>query len=414
MGQKYTYYHLTEKVNAMTENTTMINEINEELVQRAIQGDAAAVSDLLRLSAKSVLFYTTKMLRTQMDAEDAAQEALLRICSRIGQLQDPKKYKYWLNTIVANETRQYMLKNYKQNLDTDLDDLPEIEETDETVLPQQQLERTETHTLIMGIIDSLPPRQKEAVMLHYYSDLSVTEVAEAMGIGHPNASKYISRAHEKIKAELERYESRGGVIMGGLAALPLSNQIGTSLIADADALFLGSEVWVTQIVEQCAVEFTVAAAESIGVLAGSAATLKTILVTAAAALAFTGVAAGVFLSTLEPPPPPTPPPAQVIQSADDTAGEIVFVGGQEAEHINPVSATVWATNEYGDLRPQNWWITPADSSAVLYSGYVGVVTGVFEQMKLNDMEGGFILHVMMEDGVGDEYILDREFRIQAN
>lgn len=68
--------------------------------------------------------------------------------------------------------------------------------------------------MIKEIIDALPERQREAIVLHYYSGLNVTEAAKVMDISHAGVSLYLKLARKKIKEELENIaeHSSGGML----------------------------------------------------------------------------------------------------------------------------------------------------------------------------------------------------------
>jgi RNA polymerase sigma-70 factor (ECF subfamily) len=72
------------------------------------------------------------------------------------------------------------------------------------VLPQEYIESEEVREAVMDVVKTLPQKQREAVMLHYYNGLSVTDTAVAMDINKSNVTRYLEQARNKIKRELEK------------------------------------------------------------------------------------------------------------------------------------------------------------------------------------------------------------------
>jgi len=177
----------------------------EALAGRAIQGDDKALYSLCEKLARSVLFRAKYMMGNEMDAEDVAQNVLFRVCENIRSLRQPKVFQAWLSRIIINESRRYMATRAKHGTVVDIDDyMEELVENDVGMLPCEYVEEKSLGHAIMEIILHLPSRQREAIILHYYDELKVTEVARVMNIPHQSASRYLSLAREKLRAELEK------------------------------------------------------------------------------------------------------------------------------------------------------------------------------------------------------------------
>ena len=181
----------------------------EPLVEQASRGDKKALCKLVESISKGVLFQSTYILGDQAGAEDISQEVLIRVCENIQGLRNPKAFKSWLARIIVNEKNRFLSKRLKYgtplNVDDHLDNIP-----DEEFLPHERVENTELHKVVMDVISKLPMRQREVIMLHYYSDLSVTEVARSMNITTQTVSKNLAIAREKLKRKFgdQLFESR--------------------------------------------------------------------------------------------------------------------------------------------------------------------------------------------------------------
>lgn len=179
----------------------------EALVAKAVRGDRNSLSDLCEEIARSVLLQMTYILGDKTEAEDVSQEVLIRVCENIRSLRNPKAFKGWLSRIMVNEKNRYLAKHLKfgpmSNIDDHLEYLEGVAEEHAEFIPHKFVENEEMSRVIMGILSDLPMRQKEAVILHYYNDLSTTEVAEVMGVTTQSVSKALKIAREKLRNELK-------------------------------------------------------------------------------------------------------------------------------------------------------------------------------------------------------------------
>jgi RNA polymerase sigma factor (sigma-70 family) len=179
----------------------------ERLVKQAMIGDDEALGVLCEKVTKHVLFLASHILRDRDDAEDVSQSALLVVCEKIGKLRAPEAFWAWLSKIVSNEARMYIRRNANHGAVLNVDDyLESLVEKDETHMPQEYTENEETRRVVLRVIDTLPPRQREAIMLFYYSGLTVGEIAKAMNIKQQNASQYLAIARERLKREFEEQD----------------------------------------------------------------------------------------------------------------------------------------------------------------------------------------------------------------
>ncbi len=153
-----------------------------DVVRLSVKGDADMLYVLCQRIAKGVLFHTAHLLGNQADAEDVSQEVLLRVCEKIGDLRDPETFWGWLGKIITNEANRHLAKNTRHGVVLNIDDyLTNVVEEKIDFLPHEYAENEEFRAFVVKTIDALPVRQREAVFLHYYNGLNVSETAEAMG-----------------------------------------------------------------------------------------------------------------------------------------------------------------------------------------------------------------------------------------
>jgi len=181
-----------------------------ELVRRAKTGEAEAQSALYEASYKRVYYLALRLTKNPEDAEDATQEAFIAAFGALPNLQNDNAYEGWLFQITANKCRN-KLSRAKQT-----DELPEdfaehTPDPNESFLPEAVLQDEEKRRLILQIIDNLPDAQRECVMLFYYGEMSVKQIAEMLNCSDGTVKSRLNYARQKIKDGILETEERDGI-----------------------------------------------------------------------------------------------------------------------------------------------------------------------------------------------------------
>ena len=194
-----------------------ISDAFETLVQKSMLGEKDALYELCGSMAREVLFRTKYILNNKTDAEDVAQEVMIRVCKSITNLRDAKCFKAWLSSIISNEINRHMLQNKTRGVVLNIEDYSEaIADEAEDASPQRSVESKEDHSELMKIISSLSTRQREIIMMHYYDGISVAESAKILGIARQNAAANLMRGRENIKLQLMKNNR-----MSAYSAMPI-------------------------------------------------------------------------------------------------------------------------------------------------------------------------------------------------
>ena len=395
----------------------MKSKTNENLVKKAIAGNNEATLELVQAIANDVLFRAGCLLRNNMDAEDVSQEVLVRVYVGIRELKSPKAFYSWLYKIIINEARRHMTKNYGQESDADISDLIDsLEEVKGDNIPHFFVERDERDKTIVQIINNLPARQREAILLHYYDGLSVNETSKVMDIDHSSVSHYLKIAREKIKSEMKEESEGNAIFAHSTMALPFGVGLARALRGEAARGFPDDATWLRQALERCAqhsgeLEAKTGAASVSKAISSSGLVSQALPIVLSAAVAAVSIISTVYVYTnynvsqMEPP---------VIKQAAtlEAEGDIDFFGDSNVDYLNPLHASAWGSNELGELDVSGWWITPPESPDVLYKGEGCEVNVVFDQIRSDDGAGEYILYFSMADSLGNEYLISRSFVIQ--
>jgi len=167
------------------------------LVAAAAQGDAGAFRSLVDRHLSGALAVARRMLQDEAEAEDVAQEALLRLWRSADGLEvGPHGVRPWLRRVVSNLCVDRMRSGKRLSV---VEDVPEVVE------PASQLAHLEAQDVsqrVEAALKELPDRQRMALTLFHYEGLSQIEVGRIMGISDEAVESLLASARRGLKASL--------------------------------------------------------------------------------------------------------------------------------------------------------------------------------------------------------------------
>ena len=165
-----------------------------------------ALAALVEQYAPTLYRVAFSVLRNAADAEDAVQEAFLRVLRHRDSLEEIRDHRVWLIRIVWN-----IVLDRKRRAKT----RPETDDVSELVrvLPASGLSAEESaaaaqhHTRVMGLVDTLPAKEREVLVLSAFEELSSVEIASVLGITESSVRSRLFRARNLMAELLERPRS---------------------------------------------------------------------------------------------------------------------------------------------------------------------------------------------------------------
>ena len=130
-------------------------------------------------------------------AEDAVQETFLKAYRTLESFRGDASAKTWLSRIAMRTCCDMRRTFWFRRVDRYV--TPEM-------LPEGAAEADEDETALTLAVMNLPPKEREAVLLYYYQDMNVSEIAKALGVTQPTVSYRLKSAREKLRQELEGRE----------------------------------------------------------------------------------------------------------------------------------------------------------------------------------------------------------------
>jgi len=179
------------------------------LIERVCQGDKEAFYTLVRPYEKAVYTAAISILNNPADAEEAAQEAVLKAFSNLARFRGEAKFSTWLIQITINEARVRLRKD-RRHLYESVDDPRSDEEgdyfprdfADWREVPSEALQREELRQALNRAIAALAPKYREVLVLRDVQHLSTQETAEALGISAGNVKVRLLRARLLVRDAL--------------------------------------------------------------------------------------------------------------------------------------------------------------------------------------------------------------------
>ena len=170
------------------------------LVKRAKDGDKRALEALCERHAAKVERLAGHLLSDPEDARDAAQEALAKLCVRIGQFRGESQFSTWLHRLVVNTCRDVAARQRVRRWEPLHDDERVAEDAD----PAREAGLAELRSELAGGLAGISPEQAKVVVLKDALDFSFAEISAAVDMPIGTAKCYAHRARAGLRARLKR------------------------------------------------------------------------------------------------------------------------------------------------------------------------------------------------------------------
>ncbi len=195
-----------------------------ELVAEARGGDQAAFAELYALTNAALYRTVRSMVRDEELAWDILQDTYLRAYQSLDKLEADGAFLPWLRRIAVNEAATQM-KRRQPVLFTDLNGEdgearePEIPDLSIGSQPELALDRKESSRLVREILADLPEQQQLVLGMHYYEDMPIKEIAEALHVAPGTVKAQLFQGRKKVETRVRALEKQG-VKLYGLGPIP--------------------------------------------------------------------------------------------------------------------------------------------------------------------------------------------------
>lgn len=185
----------------MKDNTERINE----LAFRLKDGDKSVFDELYSLTCSKAYFIALQINGDEHEAEDIVQDSYITALSKISSLEKTESFMSWFNRIVANKSKDYLKKRKPRVFDEDEEKAFSVIADDKTEFsPDSSIDREELRTAVMEAIKELGAEKRACVLMKYFEDMSVNDIAESMDVPVTTVKNRLWVARRELKNLFER------------------------------------------------------------------------------------------------------------------------------------------------------------------------------------------------------------------
>ena len=196
----------------------------KELVLSAKNGNKKAFDKLYGLTSNEVWFTCVSLLKDEENAKDIMQETYITAFLKLDTLKDEEKFCGWLTAIATNKSKNKLKGKVEYQIDDEV--LIAETETDELMLPEEYINKAEKRKVLLQIIeDTLSFNQYQVVLMFYFNELSIAEIAQALEISEGTVKSRLNSSRAKMKTAIEDYENKSGDKLHGVVFVPFFTTI---------------------------------------------------------------------------------------------------------------------------------------------------------------------------------------------
>lgn len=195
---------------------------SKELIQRAKSGDQDALTELYQRTYTAVYQTAVALVRDEDTALDILQDSYLKAFRSLDQLKDVNKFGAWMKRIAHNRAVDHLRKTKPvvfSRMSYDSDEAVEFEDDRTENLPEAVIDQNETARLMGEILDGLSPDQRAVIIMFYYEQMSVKQIAHDLRLNENTVKSRLLHGRRYVESAVKNLEKKGTKLYG-LAPVP--------------------------------------------------------------------------------------------------------------------------------------------------------------------------------------------------
>ncbi len=193
-------------------------------VTAAQSGDQKALNLLFNEYYNDIYYFALKTVKDSDLASDITQEAFVEILRTLGDLKEPAAFLTWAKQITYHQCTRYFKKKKDILLDEDEEGntvLDTLVEDNGEFIPDEALDRNEFRKAIMEILNQLTEDQRSAVMMYYFDELSVDQIARIQDVPSGTVKSRLNYSRNKLRTFVEEYEKKNNIKLHAIPLFPI-------------------------------------------------------------------------------------------------------------------------------------------------------------------------------------------------
>ena len=179
-----------------------MSEIDPAVAIRAKRGEEKAFLEIVDYYYPRCLRFARNMLGNDQDAEEAVQDAFVRVHDSFPRFREDARFDPWLFRILANRCRTLLARSRRHRSLIEYGDVP----ISAAAPPESEDFGADWAEEVRMVLDSLPAEQREAFLMRHVEDLSYEDIAAATGVGLSALRMRVKRACDALRARLTEVE----------------------------------------------------------------------------------------------------------------------------------------------------------------------------------------------------------------
>jgi RNA polymerase sigma-70 factor, ECF subfamily len=184
-------------------------DFEADCIRRILAGEKQLFHDLIRPCERSIYFLLFSLLKNEADAEDVAQETVIKVYQNLDKFRGDSQFRTWVLSIARNEGLGRLRKissRREDSLDAGTDEqtgdyTPAIL-TSWSEIPAEALEQKELGNILRNAIEGLPEIYRNVVVLRDIEELDIRESAAVLGISEASVKVRLHRARALLQRNL--------------------------------------------------------------------------------------------------------------------------------------------------------------------------------------------------------------------
>ena len=175
-----------------------------ELVNRILDGDDSAFSELVKKYQKPVHALVWRKIGDFHIAEEITQDTFLKAYQKLPALKKPQRFTSWLYVIAANNCKMWLRKKRLQTESLEETDSAQLEKASYSRYVIEEHERTTAEAkreVVKRLLAKLQESERTVITLHYFGDMSAADIGAFLGVSVNTIKSRLRRAQQRLKQE---------------------------------------------------------------------------------------------------------------------------------------------------------------------------------------------------------------------
>lgn len=180
------------------------------LVSQVLSGERQAFRVLIKQNERLVGHMIARLIDGQEDREELCQDVFLRVYEKLGEFTFQSKLSTWIATIAYRHGI-----NHLRRKKIEIRELPEEDDREHFISTEnveEDFSDQQLDTMVLSMIDQLPPQYKAILTLYHVQEMSYPEIVEITGLPEGTVKNYLFRARQLLKEKVKKYLGKEEVL----------------------------------------------------------------------------------------------------------------------------------------------------------------------------------------------------------